>query len=130
LLRAGVTLITTRDASPRTEGDIRGQLKHLIDQHMEISMKTPFLAVTLLALSTSFANAEVNSLSGKAMSDLPGTKGGFTAAPLAKNFSGSLEDRVALDRPDFNQGRTADPLFQPDEYSLSGKVMKDWRARS
>ena len=34
-------------------------------------MKTSFLALTLLALSTSFAAAEVNSLAGKVMNDLP-----------------------------------------------------------
>lgn len=93
-------------------------------------MKTPFLALTLLALSTSFASAEVNSLSGKAMSDLPGTKGGFTVNPTARVETDSLEDKAFLNRLDRDNGRTATPLAQPDDYSLSGKVMKDLRARS
>ena len=69
-------------------------------------MKTPVLAVTLLALSASFASAEINSLSGKAMSDLPGTKGGFTAAPTAREFSVSLEDKVQMDHLGRNTGLT------------------------
>ncbi len=93
-------------------------------------MKTPVLAVTLLALSASFASAEINSLSGKAMSDLPGTKGGFTAAPTAREFSGSLEDKVQMDHLGRNTGRTATPLLQPDDYSLSGKAMRDLLSRS
>ena len=88
-------------------------------------MKTPFLAVTLLALSASFANAEVNSLSGKAMSDLPGTKGGITSMPTAKVFSGSLSDKALMDRVGLNEGRTANPLAKPDDGSLSTKAMRD-----
>ena len=93
-------------------------------------MKMSFLAVTLLALSSSFANAEINSLSGKAMSDLPGTKGGYTQTPTAKVYSSSLADKATQDRIGLNTGRTTTPLAQPDDSSLSGKVMKDVRARS
>jgi hypothetical protein len=97
---------------------------------MELPMKTPFLALSLLALSASFANAEVNSLSGKAMSDLPGTKGGFTAAPTAKVYSNSLADKAQQDRIGLNTGRTFNPLAQPEDGSLSGKAIKDLSSRS
>jgi hypothetical protein len=97
---------------------------------MEFLMKTPVLAAMLLALSATFANAEVNSLSGKAMNDLPGTKGGFTAAPLAKDVSGSLSDKAVSDRVGLNAGRTSTPLAQPDDNSLSGYEMKRLGARS
>lgn len=93
-------------------------------------MKTPFLALTLLALSTSFANAEINSLSGKAMSDLPGTKGGITAMPTAKVYSDSLADQAQKNRVGLNSGRTINPLAFPEDGSLSGKAMKDLGARS
>ncbi len=88
-------------------------------------MKTPFLALTLLALSTSFAAAEVNSLSGKAMSDLPGTKGGTTAWPTARVYSDSLADQVQqMGRAHLNQGRTTDPLARIDDSSLAGKAAR------
>lgn len=93
-------------------------------------MKTPFLAVTLLALSTTFAQAEVNSLSGKAMADLPGTKGGSTANPTARVETGDLSDHAFRILPGAKTGRTANPLAQPDDFSLSAKAMKDLGARS
>ena len=46
-------------------------------------MNKPFLAVMLLALSSSFALAD-NSLTTKAMNDHPGTMGGSTTNPTAK----------------------------------------------
>jgi hypothetical protein len=93
-------------------------------------MNKPFLAATLLALSTSFAHAEVNSLSGKAMQDFLGNKGGATANPTAKVFSGSLSDKATSDRIGLNTGRTFDPLAQPDVNSLSGHEMKRVTGRS
>jgi hypothetical protein len=97
---------------------------------MEFPMKTPILAVTLLALSATFANAEVNSLSGKAMQDLLGNQRGATANPTAKVISGSLSDKAVSDRIGLNTGRTSDPLAQPDDQSLSGHEMKRLGARS
>lgn len=93
-------------------------------------MKTPFLAVTLLALSTSFAHAEVNSLSGKAMQDLLVNQRGVTANPTARVITGSIGDKAFSDRIGLNSGRTADPLAQPDTSSLSGHEMQRLRARS
>ena len=93
-------------------------------------MKTPILAVTLLALSTTFANAEINSLSGKAMQDLLSNQRGTTAYPAAQVISGSLGDKAISDRVGLNTGRTADPLAQPDDQSLSGREMQRLRARS
>jgi hypothetical protein len=97
---------------------------------MEFPMKTPFLAVTLLALSTSFAHAEVNSLSGKAMQDFLANKGGVTANPTARVITGSIGDKAVSDRIGLNTGRTADPLAQPDTTSLSGYEMQRVRSRS
>jgi hypothetical protein len=91
---------------------------------MEIIMKTPVLAMTLLALSASFAAAEVNSLSGKAMSDLPGTKGGATAMPEARIYSNSLADKVQMDRAGRNTGRTINPLVKIEDSSLSSKASR------
>ena len=93
-------------------------------------MQKSVLAAMLLALSSSFAAAEVNSLSGKAMNDLPGTKGGFTQMPNAKVYSNSLADKAVQDRIGLNAGRTANPLAQPEDGSLSGKAMKDLGART
>ena len=93
-------------------------------------MKTPFLAVTLLALSTSFANAEVNSLSGKAMNDLLANKGGVTTMPTAKSDTGSIASKILSDRIGLDVGSTATPLAQPDDQSLSGRAMKNLNARS
>ncbi|MEQ1672242.1 MAG: hypothetical protein ABL893_15420 [Hyphomicrobium sp.] len=93
-------------------------------------MKTPFLAVTLLAFTASFANAADNSLSGKVMSELPATKSGMTSMPTARVYSDSLSDKVQMDLPGRNTGRTANPLSRPDDYSLSGQVTKNLAARS
>ena len=93
-------------------------------------MNKPFLAATLLALSTSFAHAEVNSFSGKAMHDLLANAGGVTVNQTAKVVSGSLADKVTSDRVGLNTGRTSDPLAQPDVNSLSGHEMKRISGRS
>ena len=90
-------------------------------------MIKPFLAVTLLALSTTFAFAD-NSLSAKAMKDLPGTSGGTTTTPTAKPDSGSLSEKAMQDQPGVNKdttGKTADPTAKPADGSLADKVMKD-----
>ncbi len=87
-------------------------------------MKTPVLAATLLALSTSFAAAEVNSLPGKAMSDLPGTKGGMTAWPTAKVYTDALTDKAQADRVGSNQGRTSNPLAKPEDFSLATRAAR------
>ena len=83
-------------------------------------MKTSILAATILALSAFGAQAETNSLSGKAMSDLPGTKGGFTVNPTAQFFSDSLSDKVQMDLASVRKGRTANPLARPADNSLAG----------
>ncbi len=91
-------------------------------------MLKPFLAATLLALSTSFALAEDNSLTGKAMSEHPGTMGGSTANPTAKPNSGSLSEQQMQNQPGVNSdrlGTTASPNAVPADGSLSAKVMKD-----
>lgn len=93
-------------------------------------MKTPFLAVTLLALSSSFANAEINSLSGKVMSDLTATKIGNTSMPTVQVDTNSIAYKFTSDRIGLNAGRTATPLAQPDDQSLSGRVMHNLDARS
>lgn len=88
-------------------------------------MKTSFIAAAMLAISAVGAHAETNSLSGKAMSDLPGTKGGFTVNPTSKFFSGSLSDQVQMNLSAVHSGRTDNPLARPDDYSLS-----TWGART
>lgn len=92
-------------------------------------MMKPFMAAMLLALSTTFAAAaDDNSLAGKAMKDLPGTKGGATASPTAKPDSGSLSEKAMNDQPGVNKdstGTTATPTAKPDSGSLSEKAMKD-----
>lgn len=92
-------------------------------------MKVPFLAVTLLALSSAFAiAAEDNSLSGRVMKDLPAKTGGTTANPTVKPDSGSLSEKAMNDHPAVNpdkSGKTADPTAKPDDGSLSGKAMRD-----
>jgi hypothetical protein len=90
-------------------------------------MKTPFLAVTLLALSATFAFAD-NSLPAKAMKDHPGTTSGATADPTAKPDSGSLSEKAMQDQPGVNKdttGKTADPTAKPADGSLADKAMKD-----
>ena len=91
-------------------------------------MLKPFLAVTLLALSTTLATAEDNSLTGKAMKDHPGTTSGTTVNPTVKPDSGSLSEKAMQDQPGVNKdttGTTADPTAKPADGSLAGKVMKD-----
>lgn len=92
-------------------------------------MTKPFLAAMLLALSTTFAAAaDDGSLSGKAMKDLPGTKGGETASPTVKPDSGSLSEKAMQDQPGVNSdktGSTATPTAKPADGSLADKAMKD-----
>ena len=92
-------------------------------------MKTPLLAAMVLALSTTFAlAADDGSLSGKAMKDLPGTKGGETSNPTAKPDSGSLSEKAMQDQPGVNSdktGTTATPTAKPDSGSLADKAMHD-----
>ena len=92
-------------------------------------MKTSLLAALALAFSTTLAiAADDSSLSGKAMKDLPGTKGGTTATPTAKPDSGSLSEKAMNDQPGVNKdsvGSTANPTAKPDSGSLSEKAMKD-----
>jgi hypothetical protein len=91
-------------------------------------MKKPFLAVMLLALSATFAMAEDNSVTSKAMKDHPGTMGGTTVTPTAKPDSGSLSEKAMQDQPGVNKdttGTTADPTAKPADGSLADKAMKD-----
>jgi len=90
-------------------------------------MLKPFLAATLLALSSSFALAD-GSLSSKAMNDLPGTMGGTTANPTAKPQTGGLAEQQMQNQPGVNSdtaGMTAHPNAKPEDGSISGKEMKD-----
>ena len=91
-------------------------------------MKTPFLAVMLLALSTSFAFAEDGNLTTKAMKDLPGNNGaGTTANPTAKPDSGSLSEKQMQLQPGVNSdktGTTATPNAKPEDGSLQGAEME------
>jgi len=91
-------------------------------------MNKPFLAAMLLALSTSFAVAQDNNATTKAMSDHPGTMGGSTSTPTAKPNSGSLSEKQMNDQPGVNHdtsGMTAMPNAKPDDGSLAGKEMHD-----
>ena len=90
-------------------------------------MNKPILALTILALSATFAFAD-NSLPAKAMEDHPGTTGGATATPTAKPDSGSLSEKAMQDAPGVNKdktGTTSDPTAKPADGSLSDKAMKD-----
>jgi hypothetical protein len=89
-------------------------------------MIRPFLAATLLALSTACAYAD--DASTKAMHDHPGTMGGSTAMPTAKPNSGSLSEKQMQDQPGVNSdtsGMTATPNAKPADGSLAGKEMHD-----
>ncbi len=88
------------------------------------------LAAVLVAASSTLAfaeNGDLNSLSGKAMHDLPGNNGkGNTANPLAKPDESSLSGKAMRDLPGNNgKGTTANPVAKPTESSLSGKAMRD-----
>jgi hypothetical protein len=88
------------------------------------------LAALLVAASGTFAlagNNDENSLSGKAMHDLPGNNGsGTTANPTAKPVEQSLSGKAMRDQPGNNSGgTTANPTAKPVEQSLSGKAMRD-----
>lgn len=87
-------------------------------------MKKPVLAAILLALSASFTSAEINSLAGKAMNDLPGTKGGSTAMPTAKVYSSGLADKVQMDRLHRDSGRTLAPQEKIEDSSLSSAAAR------
>ena len=92
-------------------------------------MLKPFLAATMLVLSTSIAFADDNgSLTAKAMHDHPGTMGGETANPTAKPDSGSLTEKQMQNQPGVNgdtTGMTATPNAKPDSGSLASKEMRD-----
>jgi hypothetical protein len=108
-------------------GPFRADIRCEENQHLEFAMMKPFMAATLLALSTTVAFAD-NSLPAKATKDLPGTTGGATADPTAKPDSGSLSEKAMQDQPGVNKdktGTTADPTAKPADGSLAGKVMKD-----
>lgn len=88
------------------------------------------LAAVLLAASASSAfagNGDTNSLSGKAMQDLPGNNGsGKTTQPTGKPSESSLSGQAMHDHPGNNgAGNTASPQAKPDESSISGKAMRD-----
>jgi len=89
-------------------------------------MMKPFLAVTMLALSASFAFA-ADDLSTKEMKDNPGVSGGGgTANPTAKPNSGSLSEQQMQHQPGVNSdrtGTTAMPNAKPEDSSLSRKEM-------
>jgi hypothetical protein len=84
------------------------------------------LAALLLAASSSIALAD-NSLSGKAMHDLPGNNGsGNTAAPTGKPVETSLSGKAMRDLPGNNGvGTTPQTTGNGDATSLSGKAMHD-----
>jgi hypothetical protein len=92
-------------------------------------MIKPFLAATMLVLSTSIAFADDNgSITAKAMHDHPGTMGGATANPTAKPDSGSLTEKQMQNQPGVNSdttGMTATPNAKPDSGSLASKEMRD-----
>ena len=92
-------------------------------------MIKPFLAATMLVLSTSIAFADDNgSITAKAMHDHPGTMGGETANPTAKPDSGSLTEKQMQNQPGVNgdtTGMTATPNAKPDSGSLASKEMRD-----
>jgi hypothetical protein len=91
-------------------------------------MNKPFLAVILLALSSSFALAEDSNLTTKAMKDHPGTTGGSTSNATAKPDSGSLSEKQMQNQPGVNgdtAGMTATPNAKPDDGSIAGKEMHD-----
>jgi hypothetical protein len=89
------------------------------------------LALAALALALSVSPglaADDKGLAGKAMDDLPGTKGGATADPTVKPNSGSLSEKQMQDQPGVNKdktGVTVDPNAVPTEDSLAGKAAKD-----
>jgi hypothetical protein len=92
-------------------------------------MIKPFLAATMLVLSTSIAFADDGgSITAKAMHDHPGTMGGTTANATAKPNSGSLTERQMQNQPGVNsdtKGMTATPNAKPDSGSISSKEMQD-----
>jgi hypothetical protein len=101
---------------------------------MEMIMsKHVIAAAVLLALTGSVALAgapakpDENSLSGKAMQDLPGNNSaGTTANPTQKPEEYSASGKAMRDQPGNNSGgSTAAPTAKPGDNSLSGKAMKD-----
>lgn len=92
-------------------------------------MMKPFLAATMLVLSTSIAFADDSgSITAKAMHDHPGTMGGDTSNATAKPDSGSLTERQMQNQPGVNsdnKGMTATPNAKPDSGSISSKEMMD-----
>jgi hypothetical protein len=88
------------------------------------------LASAVIALSSSFAladNGDHESLSGKAMHDLPGNNGGgITANATSKPQESSLSGQAMRDLPGNNGGgKTKTTHGNGDVTSLSGKAMSD-----
>ena len=88
------------------------------------------LAALLLAASSSLAlaeNGDTNSLSGKAMHELPGNNGGgSTANPTGKPTESSISGKAMRDLPGNNGGgSTSRTSGNGDTTSLSGKAMQD-----
>jgi hypothetical protein len=88
------------------------------------------LAALLLAASSSLAlaeNGDTNSLSGKAMHDLPGNNGGGTTPKTSGNGdTTSLSGKAMQDQPgNTSGGTTANTSGNGDTTSLSGKAMQD-----
>lgn len=89
-----------------------------------------FLAAAVLALSSSLAladNGDQNSLSGKAMKDLPGNNSaGTTPTTTGNGDQNSLSGKAMKDLPgNTGSGTTPSTTGNNDENSLSGKAMKD-----
>ena len=88
----------------------------------------PFLAATVLALSTSIAFAADGNITTKAMGDHPGTMGGTTSNATAKPDSGSLSEKQMQNEPGVNSdthGMTATPNAKPADGSLAGTEMQN-----
>jgi hypothetical protein len=94
------------------------------------SMKAQsILAALLLAASSPLAfaeNGDTNSLSGKAMHDLPGNNGAGTTANTSGNGdTTSLSGKAMHDQPgNSGGGTTAKTSGNGDTTSLSGKAMQ------
>lgn len=96
-------------------------------------MTKAILAALLIALSSSAGLAASSqkpgedSLSGKAMHDLPGNnRGGTTANPTAQPDDTSLSGKIMHEHPGaVGAGGTDMPTTKPAEQSLSGKAMRD-----
>jgi hypothetical protein len=96
-------------------------------------MRKHMLSAILIAFSATAALAaqptkpSEDSLSGKAMHDLPGNNGGgATSKPNAQPDEQSLSGKVMHEHPGATgTGSTTTPTSKPNEQSLSGKAMRD-----